>query len=108
MPTPLAYQNKIYMIRNGGILTSMDAATGKVLYRGRVGAPGLYFSSPVAANGRLIVASGDGVVSVLGTGDRLEILANNDLGEDIRATPAVVGGVLYLRTASGLSAYGQK
>lgn len=108
VPTPLAYQNKIYMIRNGGILTSMDAATGKVLYRGRVGAPGPYFSSPVAANGRLIVASGDGVVSVLGTGDRLEILANNDLGEDIRATPAVVGGVLYLRTASGLSAYGQK
>ena len=42
VPTPLAYQNKVYMIRNGGILTSMDAATGKVLYRGRIGAPGPY------------------------------------------------------------------
>ena len=54
------------------------------------------------------MASGDGVVSVLGTGDTLEVLAKNDLAEDIRATPAVVGGVLYVRTASGLSAYGQK
>ncbi len=108
VPTPLAYQNKIYMIRNGGILTCMDAVTGKVLYRSRIGAPGPYFSSPIVASGRLILASGDGVVSVLGTGDHLEVLAKNDLGEDIKATPAVVGGVLYVRTASGLAAFGQK
>ena len=108
VPTPLAYQNRIYMIRNGGILTSLDAVTGKLVYRARVGAPGPYFSSPVAANGRVLVASGDGVVSVLGTGDRLEVLARNDLGEDILATPAVVGGVIYIRTASSLFAFGQK
>jgi outer membrane protein assembly factor BamB len=108
VPTPLAYQNKIYTIRNGGILTCMDAATGQLVYRGRVGTPGAYFSSPVAANGRLLVASGDGVVSVLGTGDRLEILAHNDLGEGILATPAIVGGVLYIRTSSNLMAFAQK
>jgi outer membrane protein assembly factor BamB len=108
VPTPIAYQNKIYMIRNGGILTSMDAATGKVLYRGRVGAPGPYYASPILAGGRLIVASGDGVVSVLGTGDHLEVLAKNDLGEPIMATPAVVGGVLYIRTATALFAFGEK
>jgi outer membrane protein assembly factor BamB len=108
VPTPLVYQNKIYMVRNGGVLTCMDAATGKVVYRGRVGAPGPYFSSPVVANGRLILASGDGVVTVLGTGDHLEVLAKNDFAEEIRATPAVVGGVLYIRTASGLFAFGGK
>jgi outer membrane protein assembly factor BamB len=54
------------------------------------------------------VASGDGVVSVLGTGDRLEILAHNDLGEGILATPAIVGGVLYIRTSSNLMAFAQK
>jgi outer membrane protein assembly factor BamB len=108
VPTPLAYQNRIYIIRNGGILTCMDAVTGKLVYRGRVGAASPYFASPVVANGRLIVASGDGVVVVLGTGDHLEVLARNDLGEDISATPAVVGGVLYIRTASNLFAFGQK
>ena len=107
VPTPLAYQNKIYMIRNGGILTCMDAASGNVLYRERVGAPGPYFSSPIAANDRLIVASADGVVTVLGTGAKFGVLAKNDLGEEIRATPAVVGGVIYIRTASGLAAFGQ-
>jgi outer membrane protein assembly factor BamB len=108
VPTPLAYQNRVYMIRNGGIMTCVDAATGKLVYRARVGAPGPYFSSPVAANGRVIVASGDGVVSVVGPGDHLDVLASNDLGEDIFATPAVVGGVLYIRTASNLFAFGQK
>lgn len=108
VPSPLAYQNKVYIVRNGGILTCMEASTGKVLYRGRVGAPGPYFSSPIAVNGRLFVTSGDGVVTVLGTGDALEVLAKNDLGEEIKATPAVAGGVLYIRTASGLVAFGQR
>ena len=38
---------------------------------------------------------------------KFEVLAKNDLGEEIRATPAVVGGVIYIRTASGLAAFGQ-
>ncbi|MEO7274668.1 MAG: hypothetical protein ABIX28_17820 [Vicinamibacterales bacterium] len=45
---------------------------------------------------------------VLGTGDHLEVVATNNLGESISATPAVVGGVLYIRTASTLFAFGQK
>jgi outer membrane protein assembly factor BamB len=108
VPTPIAYQNRIYMIRNGGIVTCMDAATGRVVYRGRVGAAGPYFSSPVIAGGHLFVTSGDGVVSVLGLGDDLQVLAKNDLGEAIMATPAVVGGVLYIRTASSLFAFGAR
>jgi outer membrane protein assembly factor BamB len=108
VPSPLAYRNRIYMVRNGGIVTSLDAGTGRVLYRARVGAAGPYYASPVAQNGRLLVASGDGVVSVLAAGDRLNVLARNDLGEPVLATPAIVNGVLYVRTASGLSAFGQK
>jgi len=106
VPTPIGYQDRIYMVRNGGILTCMDAATGRVVYRGRVGAHGPYFSSPVIAGGRLYVTSGEGVVSVLALGDHLEVLATNDLGESVMATPAVAGGVLYLRTASALFAFG--
>jgi outer membrane protein assembly factor BamB len=74
----------------------------------RIGAGGPYFASPVAANGRLIIASGDGMVSVLTAGDHLDVLARNDLGEAIRASPALINGVLYIRTPSGLSAFGQK
>jgi outer membrane protein assembly factor BamB len=108
VPSPLVYQSRVYMIRNGGIITCMDATTGKVLYRERIGAPGPYYASPVASNGRLVIASGDGIVSTLKAGDRLEVLARNDLGEAILASPALANGVVFIRTASGLSAFTQK
>jgi outer membrane protein assembly factor BamB len=108
VPSPIVYQNHVYMVRNGGIISCLDAAGGTLRYRARIGAPGPYYASPVAANGRLFVASGEGVVTVLAAGDRLDVLARNDLGEDILASPALVDGTLYIRTASALSAFGQK
>ena len=78
------------------------------MYRARVGAAGPYFSSPVASGGRVMVASGDGVISVLAAGDHLDVLAQNALGEEIFATPAIIGNVVYVRTASTLFAFAEK
>ena len=108
VPSPLVYRERVYMVRNGGILTCLDAANGTVLYRARVGAPGPYYSSPVVAGGKLFLASGEGIVTVLGTGAMLEVIAKNDLSEPVLATPAVSSGVLYVRTASALSAFGRR
>jgi outer membrane protein assembly factor BamB len=105
VPSPLVYKNRVYMIRNGGIVSCLDTTRGKLVYRGRVGAPGPYYASPVEAGNRLIVASGEGTVVVFAAGDSLDVFARNDLGEPIFATPAVSNGVLYVRTASGLSAF---
>jgi outer membrane protein assembly factor BamB len=105
--TPLEYRGRVYAMNSGGIVTCLEAKTGKVLYRGRVNAPGPYFASPVAAGGKVFVASAEGVVSVLGAGDTLEVLANNDLGEPVYGTPAVVGSTLYVRSARGLWAFGR-
>src|SRR5207237_6460558 len=93
--TPLEYRGRVYMITAGGIVTCVDSKTGKVIYRGRVNAPGAYFASPVAAGGKVFVASAEGVVTVLGGGETLEILANNDLGEPVYGTPAPVGSAIY-------------
>jgi outer membrane protein assembly factor BamB len=105
VPTPVVYNGRVYMVTNGGILTCNDAKTGKVLYRGRLDAPGAYFSSPIAANGNVYFASGEGVVTVIREGDTLEVLARNELGEPIQATPAVIGNTLYVRTAKHLYAF---
>src|SRR6185503_7902995 len=52
--SPVLYQNVLYMIKEGGILTSLDPATGRVLKQGRLPeAPGYYYSSPVAADGKI-------------------------------------------------------
>ncbi len=104
---PLAWRGRVYMVTAGGILTCADAATGKVIYRGRVNAPGPYFASPIAAGGKLFVASADGVVSVVAGGETLEVLANNDLGEPVYGTPAPVGSTLYVRSAHHLWAFGE-
>jgi outer membrane protein assembly factor BamB len=86
----------------------LDAATGKVIYRGRNGAPGPYFASPVAAGGRVYLASGDGVVTVLAAGkDQLEVLARNNFDEQIVATPAIARKAIYVRTAKHLYAFGE-
>ena len=94
------------MVTAGGIVTCVDAKTGKVIYRGRVNAPGAYFASPVAAGGKVFVASADGVVTVLVGGETLEVLSNNDLGEPVYGTPALVGPVIYVRSSHHLWAFG--
>jgi outer membrane protein assembly factor BamB len=96
------------MVRNGGIVTCLEAATGKMLYRARIGAGGPYYASPVVAQGRIFIASGDGTVVVLKAGDALDVSARIDLGAPIFATPAIADGVLYVRTASEILAFGKK
>jgi outer membrane protein assembly factor BamB len=105
VPAPLIHRGRLYMVTNGGVVTCMDAKTGKAVYRGRLGAGGMYFSSPVAAGDYVYFASGDGMVSVLKPADTLQVAARNDLGEPIFATPAVAGKTLYVRTANNLYAF---
>lgn len=107
VPSPLFYKGRIYMIKNGGIVTCLEALTGKLLYRTRLKAAGPYFSSPIAANDRIYIASAKGTVVVFAVGDELKVLARNELGEKIKATPAIVDDKLYVRTAKHLYAFGK-
>jgi outer membrane protein assembly factor BamB len=103
IPSPLLYDGVIYVVRNGGVLTSFDAKTGSVLKTGRLnGAIAGYSSSPVAAGGLLYLANEDGKVAVVRAGADWQVQAVNDLGEDCYATPALSGGSIYLRTGEAL------
>ena len=102
VPSPLVYDNVFYMIKNGGILTSLDADTGERIKRGRVGHAGNYFASLVAGDGKLYAASEQGEVSVIRSTGRWEIISQHDFGEPILATPAIGDGKLFVRTASAL------
>jgi outer membrane protein assembly factor BamB len=107
VPSPLVYQGRAYLVRDGGVVSCLDAATGKLLYRERLGPGGAYFASPMAGDGRLYAASERGVVTVFAAGDAFRVLARNDLGEPIHATPAAADGKLYVRTAGHLYAFGE-
>jgi len=105
VPSPLVYRGRVWLVRNGGLLTCRDAASGKSLFDEGIGAPGGYYASPVAAGGRIYLASDRGVLTVVQAEDKLQVLARNDLGEPIYATPAVVDGKLLVRTLNRLLAF---
>jgi outer membrane protein assembly factor BamB len=107
VPMPLLWQSKVYMVAGAGIVTCLDSVSGKVLFRGRLGARGAYFASPVAADGHIYFASAEGQITVIDAADRLNVLATNDLGDAIYATPAIVGATLYVRTAHHLYAFAE-
>ncbi len=107
VPSPLFHQGRIWMVRNGGLLTVIDAKSGKEAFpQARLTPGGIFYASPVAGDGKIYLASDAGVVIVLKSADRHEVLAENDLGETIRATPALVDGTIYVRTARHLMAFG--
>jgi outer membrane protein assembly factor BamB len=105
IPSPLLYQNRIYLIRNGGVLAAVDAANGKVLYSESLGASGHYIASPVAANDHVYLASDRGMVTVVKAGDTLQKVSQYSLDELIFVTPAIDATSLYIRSKTTLWAF---
>jgi outer membrane protein assembly factor BamB len=107
IPSPILYQNVLYVLREGGILTALNPEDGSVLKQGRVeGAPGGYFASLVAGDGKLYAASQEGKVAVLKAGADWEVLATTDLGDEIWSTPAIAGGRVFVRTQKAVYCFG--
>lgn len=107
VPSPLYYNGRVYTVQNGGIVFARAAKTGELVYSGRTGALGYYYSSPVAAANKVYIASEEGVVVVLDGGEELKVLARNKLDGQILATPAIVDGKIYVRTGNTLYAFGR-
>lgn len=106
--SPLLYRGVLYLVRNGGILTALDPDSGAVLKQGRLReALDGYYASPVAGDGKIYMASDAGKIAVLAAGADWNVLATNDLGEAIYATPTLAEGRLYVRTASRLYCFGE-
>jgi outer membrane protein assembly factor BamB len=106
--SPLFYDGRVYLVKNGGMLSSFDAKTGRPFYiQERLDALGNYYSSPVAGGGRIYVASQSGKLTVVKAGgEKPQILHQAEFGEPIFATPALIEDKLYLRTQHTLYAFG--
>ena len=107
--SPLFHDGRLYLVKNGGLLTVYEGATGKLLVdKERLGVPGDYYASPIAVGEKIFIASQSGVIVSLKPGDKPEVLTKANLGESISATPAVVENTFYVRTANHLWAFGEK
>jgi outer membrane protein assembly factor BamB len=108
VPAPVLYNSVFYMVKDGGIVTSLDPADGKLLKQGRTPeAPGQYLASLVAGDGKVYLVSDEGKMTVLRAGAQWEILAVNNLEEECYATPAIAGSRLLVRTRGTLYAFGK-
>ena len=105
VPSPVTDGQRIYLVKNGGLLSCVDIASGKTIYRTRTRGRGTHYASPLIAADKLYAVAGDGRVSVMAIGIKPELLAVNELGDNVYATPAIVDGVIYVRTHSALLAF---
>lgn len=109
MASALFYRGRLHFIRDGGMWSVIEPGTGKrLLDRERLGIGGQAVASPIAANGYIYVVIGSGDFAVLRAGDTLDVAAVNELGESVRATPALAGDALYVRSAGHLWAFSGK
>jgi outer membrane protein assembly factor BamB len=96
VPTPLAYQNYLYLWCDRGTVCCIDPTTGKDVWVKRIG--GDFSGSPVAASGMLFNIDEHGEVVVLAAGPEFKLLGKLPLGESSNSSPAVANGRLYFRT----------
>jgi hypothetical protein len=109
VPGVLVYQGVLYLIKNGGILTTLNPEDGSVLWQGRIReALDNYYASPVAGDGKVYLASEKGLVTILEAGAQPKPRATVDFGDAIYATPALLEGRVYLRTGGKLFSFAAK
>lgn len=99
-PTPLLVNRRLFLVSDWGIASWLDALAGEEIWRQRLG--GRYFASPLVAEGRIYTWNVQGETKVLAASDEFDLLATNELGAPIRATPAIACGAIFLRTTEAL------
>jgi len=98
--SPILVDSLLYMVSDDGMVTCLESATGKQVWRNRIG--GNYAASPLYADGRIYFFNQQGKTTVLKPGNTCEILATNTLDTGFMASPAVSGKALFLRTKTHL------
>jgi outer membrane protein assembly factor BamB len=110
VPSPILYGEHLYMVNDmQSVATSFDARTGKLMWQNRLGVARRegFSASPVAFDGKVFFTNDEGETFVLKAGPTFQLLHVNDIGEETLATPALVDGRWYIRTAQNLFAIGK-
>lgn len=108
VPSPILYEDYLYLTTDRGILTCLDARTGEVKYEGgRIPIPATFTASPVAFDGKILMTSEDGDTFIVKAGPKHEILGTNSVGEPVYASPAIAGQRIVIRGEKNLYSIGK-
>ena len=108
VPSSVVHDGVLTMVKDSGIVTLLDIATGELLHQGRAVGRGNYYSSLVAGDGKVYMASESGVMTIFQAGKEWKILSSHDFGERMMATPVVSDGVFYVRTEAALYSFAKQ
>lgn len=101
--SPIEYEGRIYLLRHKGEVVCLDPKTGKPFWTAQLPKSLIpYYASPVIAGGVLYASREDGVVFSARVGENFELLGENDMGQQILATPVPFDGKLLVRTSKSL------
>ncbi len=107
IPSPVFDGGRLYMIKNGGIISCVDAKSGRLLKQKRAPGSHDYYSSPVIGDGKLLVVDVEGNATMFSATPELKVLSTVDFDDATFATPALVDGRIYLRTNKRLYCFGR-
>jgi outer membrane protein assembly factor BamB len=100
VPSPVLVGELLFTFGDSGVVNCMEAATGTLVWQERL--PDNFSASPLAAGDRIYIPGESGIVYVLKAGRKLDVLAQNDMGEQTLASIAAIDHQLVLRTQSEL------
>jgi outer membrane protein assembly factor BamB len=108
--SPLLYRGRVWLTQAGGLVSALDAKSGEpIIDRERLSDRAEYYLSPVGAAGHVLVGSAEGTLYLLAADAKDFTLEHTaTFPEGLFATPAILGGIVYLRTATTLYAFGAR
>jgi outer membrane protein assembly factor BamB len=105
VPTPIVLNGVLWMVKDGGIVTRLEAASGRLLSEERLPGPGNYYASPVAGDGKVYFASEAGMVSVVADEPSWRVISSHKFDAKIYGTPVLERNAIYIRTEASLLCY---
>ncbi|MEK6300771.1 MAG: PQQ-binding-like beta-propeller repeat protein [Acidobacteriota bacterium] len=107
VPSSILYGEYLYLLSDRGIITCLEAKSGKIVYEGgRIPIPATFTASPVAFDGKILLLSEDGDTFVIKAGPKHEVLATNSIAEPVYASPAISDGMIFIRGEQNLYCIG--
>lgn len=105
--SPVIAGDYLYAVKNGGVMTCLNARTGEVAWQQRIPAGGEYYASLLAADGKVYALSEEGKATVVAAKPAYELLGTNNMGERCMASPAISDGQIFIRSDNTLFCIGK-
>ncbi len=105
VPTPVVHNGLLWMVKDGGLVTRLETASGRLLSDERLPAPGSYYASPVVGDGKIYFASEAGVLTVVADEPVWRVISSHKFDGKIYGTPVLNGNRIIVRTEESLLCY---